>query len=71
MAARQDYDSVPVIQKMEAFEYVINNTKGDDIDQILWRKSQSAEDWLDRRTRFTRSLGTMSMVGYVLGLGDR
>jgi FKBP12-rapamycin complex-associated protein len=66
-----DYDSVPVIQKMEAFEHVINNTRGDDIDQILWRSSLSAEDWLDRRTRFTRSLGTMSMVGYVLGLGDR
>ncbi len=27
--------------------------------------------WFDRRTNFTRSLAVMSMVGYVLGLGDR
>ena len=27
--------------------------------------------WLDRRTNYTRSLATMSMVGYILGLGDR
>ncbi|KAH6587481.1 hypothetical protein BASA61_006206 [Batrachochytrium salamandrivorans] len=27
--------------------------------------------WLDRRTNYTRSLALMSMVGYILGLGDR
>ena len=27
--------------------------------------------WLDRRTTYTRSLAVMSMVGYLLGLGDR
>ena len=27
--------------------------------------------WLDRRTNYTRSLAVMSMVGYMLGLGDR
>jgi FKBP12-rapamycin complex-associated protein len=27
--------------------------------------------WLDRRTNYTRSLAVMSMVGYILGLGDR
>jgi serine/threonine-protein kinase mTOR len=27
--------------------------------------------WLDRRTNYTRSTGVMSMVGYLLGLGDR
>ena len=27
--------------------------------------------WFDRRTTYTRSLAVMSMVGYVLGLGDR
>lgn len=37
----------------------------------LWLKSHTAEAWLDRRTNFTRSLATMSMIGYILGLGDR
>ena len=27
--------------------------------------------WLNRRTNYTRSLAMMSMVGYLLGLGDR
>lgn len=30
-----------------------------------------SEEWLERRTNFTRSLAVMSMVGYMLGLGDR
>jgi serine/threonine-protein kinase mTOR len=34
-------------------------------------KSVNSEEWLERRTRFTRSLAVMSMVGYILGLGDR
>jgi len=38
---------------------------------MLWLKSQSSELWLLRRTNYTRSLAIMSMVGYVLGLGDR
>lgn len=39
--------------------------------QVLWLKSSSSEAWLDRRSTYTRSLAVMSMVGYVLGLGDR
>jgi serine/threonine-protein kinase mTOR len=37
----------------------------------MWMKSINSEEWLERRTRFTRSLAVMSMVGYILGLGDR
>jgi FKBP12-rapamycin complex-associated protein len=39
--------------------------------KILLLKAPSSEVWFDRRTNFTRSLAVMSMVGYVLGLGDR
>lgn len=39
--------------------------------QVLWLKSRNSEVWLDRRTSYTRSLAVMSMVGYLLGLGDR
>lgn len=34
-------------------------------------KSNTSETWLERRTNYTRSLATMSIVGYILGLGDR
>lgn len=39
--------------------------------QVLWLKSRHSEAWLERRTCYTRSLAVMSMVGYILGLGDR
>lgn len=38
---------------------------------MLWLKSKNSEAWLERRTCYTRSLAVMSMVGYILGLGDR
>ena len=38
---------------------------------MLWLKSRNSEVWLDRRTNYTRSTAVMSMVGYLLGLGDR
>ena len=42
-----------------------------DLAQVLWLRSRNAEHWLLRRTNYTRSLAVMSMVGYILGLGDR
>ena len=56
---------------MEVFEHALENTPGNDLARVLWLKSRSSEAWLDRRTTYTRSLATMSMVGYLLGLGDR
>jgi len=46
-------------------------TSGMDLCRVLWLKSPNAEVWLDRRTTYTRSLAVMSMVGYILGIGDR
>ena len=57
--------------KLEVFQHILSKTFGNDINQNLWIKSQSAEDWLDRRTNYSRSLAVMSIVGYILGLGDR
>jgi len=44
---------------------------GEDLHRVLWLKSRNSEVWLDRRTTYTRSTAVMSMVGYLLGLGDR
>jgi FKBP12-rapamycin complex-associated protein len=60
-----------LMQKVEVFEQAINSTTGDDLAKVLWLKSPSSEVWFDRRTNYTRSLAVMSMVGYILGLGDR
>ncbi|KAG5526253.1 hypothetical protein RHGRI_032514 [Rhododendron griersonianum] len=66
-----DYDNLPLIAKVEVFEFALQNTEGNDLARVLWLKSRTSEVWLDRRTNYTRSLAVMSMVGYLLGLGDR
>ena len=68
-----DYDLLTVMQKVEVFTDALSRTtgKGNDLYEILWLKSTNSEEWLERRTKYTRSLAVMSMVGYILGLGDR
>ncbi|KAI8813143.1 armadillo-type protein [Cladochytrium replicatum] len=66
-----DYDNLTLLEKVEVFEYALENTTGQDLYKVLWLKSKNSEVWLDRRTNYTRSLAVMSMVGYILGLGDR
>lgn len=59
------------MNKVEIYEYAIAGTDAQDLNHMLWLKSRNSEVWLDRRTTYTRSLALMSMVGYILGLGDR
>ncbi|EPZ33264.1 phosphatidylinositol kinase Tor2 [Rozella allomycis CSF55] len=66
-----DYDNLTLLQKIEVFQTALNNTNGQDLYNVLWLKSKNSEAWLERRTNYTRSLAVMSMVGYILGLGDR
>eukprot|EP00039_Didymoeca_costata_P005657 m.83399 g.83399 ORF g.83399 m.83399 type:complete len:2577 (+) comp12920_c0_seq6:63-7793(+) len=65
------YDHLTVPQKVELFEHACSTTKANDIAASLWLRSPNAETWLQRRNNFTRSLAVTSMVGYILGLGDR
>lgn len=66
-----DYDNLTLMQKVEVFQYALDQTTGLDLNKVLWLKSKNSEAWLDRRTNYARSLAAMSMVGYILGLGDR
>lgn len=65
------FEICPLPNKVEIFRNALEKTLGEDIQKVLWVKSQNSEVWLDRRTNYTRSLAVMSMVGYILGLGDR
>jgi len=69
--ALEKYEKLCLLQKVEVFESAIESTNGQDLEKVLWLKSRNSEVWLDRRTNYTRSLAVMSMVGYILGLGDR
>ncbi|CEM08834.1 unnamed protein product [Vitrella brassicaformis CCMP3155] len=64
-------DDLCLLQKVEVFQYALDCTSGEDLEKMLWLQSSSSEVWLARRTVYCRSLAVMSMVGYILGLGDR
>jgi serine/threonine-protein kinase mTOR len=66
-----DYAYLPVINKLEIFKTGLESTQGKDLQRILWMKSPNSEAWVDKRNNYTCSLATMSIVGYILGLGDR
>lgn len=69
--AEDNYETLPLLNKVEVFQYALDNTTGQDLYRILWLKSRNSEAWLERRVTYTRSLGVNSMVGYILGHGDR
>jgi len=66
-----DYENLTLLQKVEVFEYALENTTGQDLYRVLWLKSSNSEHWLERRATYTRSLAANSMAGHILGLGDR
>ncbi|KAJ7623177.1 phosphatidylinositol 3-kinase [Roridomyces roridus] len=66
-----DYENLTLLQKIEVFEYALENTTGQDLYRVLWLKSTNSEHWLERRATYTRSLAVNSMAGHILGLGDR
>lgn len=68
---KHDHEKLTSVQKLEVFEHALNNTNGKDLHRILWYQSTSSESWVIRREAYTKSLAVMSVVGYILGLGDR
>lgn len=66
-----DGDNLPIIKKVEAFEAALKTSEGRDLALVMWNRCLSAEEWQVQRSTFVRSLATSSMVGYILGLGDR
>ncbi|KIJ50878.1 hypothetical protein M422DRAFT_244825 [Sphaerobolus stellatus SS14] len=67
-----EYDGpISLERKLEVFEFAMNQTTGQDLYRILWLKSVNSEDWVNRRTTYTRSLAVGSMMCYLLGVGDR
>lgn len=67
----KNYDKLPLIHKVNLFREVLEETTGQDLAKIMWLNSKTSDVWIERRANFTRSIAVMSMVGYILGLGDR
>ena len=66
-----EFDKLCLPQKVELFEYVLRKSGSVDLANMMWLRAPSADLWLQRRTTYTKSHALMSMVGYILGLGDR
>ena len=43
----------------------------DDVFRELWCSSTSAAEWWQMTQSYARSTAVMSMIGYIIGLGDR
>ncbi|CAM6085267.1 unnamed protein product [Calypogeia fissa] len=56
--------------KRTAFETVLTNFRPV-MHNFFLEKFVQAEDWFEKRLAYTRSVATSSMVGYIVGLGDR
>ena len=65
------YEKLTLQQKVDVFLQVREATTGQDLAKMLWLKSKTSDVWVERRSNYTKSLAVMSMVGYILGLGDR
>lgn len=66
-----DFPSLTKIQRFEIFQELCNCSSPSDIKEALWLRSYNAESWLTHVTSFSRSAANMSVIGYVIGLGDR
>ena len=67
----QDVDKLTRMQRMEALETVSSITEQTDLANAIWIKSPSSVEWIHRTMRFAKTTGVMSIIGYILGLGDR
>jgi PI-3-kinase-related kinase SMG-1 len=50
---------------------LMEETPKDLVSRELWLGSLNAEQWWSSTLRFSRSCAVMSVIGYVIGLGDR
>jgi phosphatidylinositol kinase/protein kinase (PI-3 family) len=59
------------LQRLEVFDEICDDCRGLELFEYIWLKSPNAAIWVSRTERFTISSAAMSMIGYIIGLGDR
>eukprot|EP00754_Rhynchopus_humris_P015146 Rhum_TRINITY_DN14426_c4_g2::Rhum_TRINITY_DN14426_c4_g2_i1::g.87185::m.87185/K07203/MTOR, FRAP, TOR; serine/threonine-protein kinase mTOR len=66
-----DWETMPHEEKVSVLAAVEQSCPGDALQAALWLRAANSKIWIERRTAFSRSLAVMSILGYVIGLGDR
>ncbi|KAG5494124.1 hypothetical protein JKF63_01959 [Porcisia hertigi] len=67
----EDYHRLPKQQRKALLHNAMENTPKNELRRIFWDHNDTCEQWLGYRQIYGQTLAAMSMVGYVLGLGDR
>eukprot|EP01059_Diplonema_ambulator_P035209 TRINITY_DN8204_c0_g3_i1.p1 TRINITY_DN8204_c0_g3~~TRINITY_DN8204_c0_g3_i1.p1 ORF type:complete len:2963 (+),score=1018.44 TRINITY_DN8204_c0_g3_i1:240-9128(+) len=58
-------------EKKDYLQACVDRTPSDCLRKVFWTRTVASEAWVEYRTHYVRTLAAMSMVGYILGLGDR
>ncbi|OHT15233.1 hypothetical protein TRFO_14257 [Tritrichomonas foetus] len=59
------------VQKLETFRDISAECDANEVREVLWARAPNAATWMTQNLNFTVTTALMSMVGYVIGLGDR
>ncbi|KAF9432983.1 hypothetical protein BGZ76_010035, partial [Entomortierella beljakovae] len=61
----------PKSMLLDLYHEMANETPADLLEREIWASSPTPAEWWRKSVRFARSTAVMSMIGYVIGLGDR
>ncbi|OHS95830.1 PIKK family atypical protein kinase [Tritrichomonas foetus] len=66
-------DNLRPIQRYELFRKVAEKShqRRLDLRDVMWLNAKDAESWVNHILNFTKTSAQMSIVGYIIGLGDR
>ena len=59
------------LQRLEMFYEITQVCPGNEVRDFLWYKAPNASAWLQTQNNFCTTTALMSMIGYIIGLGDR
>ena len=65
--------SIPDSDKLIYFNAVLESTaeRANDLREMMWASASNSSTWLKYLRNFTRSTAVMSIIGAIIGLGDR
>lgn len=55
----------------QVLKELMSESPKDIISKEIWYKSKNNADWWEKTKTYIKSVGVMSMIGYIIGLGDR
>lgn len=66
-----NFDFLLPIQKVAILEKIFNEIPDTDLANFFWLKAPTADTWLRQIDTYSISVAINSIVGYIIGLGDR